>query len=175
MPRVHSVVWVLLGYTAAFVAGVLIALISDEAIRNLIKYSYQFFTGNAIHFTGKDFHILYPTYFYLTCGAVFAALYFLLKTTLWPARLRYVSLFIFVFVSSVVFICFVDGNLKLAECTSCQDGRRAIPYSEIPFAMIIIFSYFLSLFAVWIVRLIRRNLGVKPRQILNGKGGGIFQ
>ena len=175
MSRVQSVVWVLLGCTAAFVAGVITAFISDEAIRNLIKYSYRFFTGNAIHFTGKDSHLFYPTYFYLTCGAVFAALYFLLKSTVWAARLRYASLFFFVFVSSVVFICFVDGNLKLAECTSCQDGRRAIPYSEIPFIMIITFSYGLSLFSVWIVRLIRRNLGVKPRQILNGKGGGVFQ
>jgi hypothetical protein len=174
MPRVLSAVWVLLGCTTAFMAGVAIAYISDEAIRNLIKYSYQFLTGDAIHFTGKDFHITYPAYFYVICGAVFAALYFLLKATSWPARMRYVSLFIFVFISSVVFMCFVDGNLKLAGCTACQDGRKAIPYDEIPFAIIIASSYSLSVFSVWIVRLIRRNLGVRPRQILHGKGG-VFQ
>jgi hypothetical protein len=131
-----------------FFIGIAGVLLGDEFIRASIQYCYLVFSNKQIILNGKDFHLFYPVYYYIIAGIVLAIVTWFLRMSGVRLGLKLALLFVVTSVVSVVVISYIDSQVKLAECSACNDGLRVLSYNSINYASIVSTSLVIALVSV---------------------------
>jgi len=123
--------------------------------RSLTRWVYVLSTNGAITFIGKDID-LWGTYWFQLYFGLWAAILFLYfsNMSLFRATLN-ISIAIFSFIVVVATISSTDAQLKLVECTMCDDGTRQLHFNSIPYLVFALLGFIISL-APRTVQVIRR-------------------
>jgi drug/metabolite transporter (DMT)-like permease len=135
-----------LKYFAAFLLGLILALLSEDSIHKLARQLYASLTYNKIsfHLPKLDFYL--PSVpFMISLGLYNVVLLYLFARQTSKQRLINTFLTIIFLVSTMVLYCYFDANIKLIECTACNDGKRELYYSDIHYTKISIVTLLTSL------------------------------
>ena len=135
---------ILIGITF-FVIGFGTAVFADLFFRQLIQDLFQWTTNNGIQFGGKDFYLFGNPIYFISFGLTFLIFSIANKKREWLKVLRNGILLILIFGIAIIGISALDANLKLIECTACDDGIRRLGYSEINYGLILSISAILSI------------------------------
>lgn len=133
-------------YILAFLSGLAIGFWVEmkSGLRYLIQNLYETLTHHHIQFHGKEFPLFFTPYYYPACGLVGMLVYFGMRNLLWREKVKYAFIAIIIFFVSLTSICYLDANLKIIECTACDDGIRSLSYNEINYSLIILSCAILS-------------------------------
>jgi len=141
----------------AFVIGILIAFYSEGFFRKQIQELYQWSTSNRIHFVGKNFYIFGNGFHYLSFGLTFS----LFVLTNWNKKTNLIIkngiLTLLIFGIVLFGISVLDANMKIIECTDCNDGIRKLHWNEIKYGNILGISSILSIIPSGIMLLRERK------------------
>jgi polyferredoxin len=138
-----------------FIIGLVVSLFTEPYLREWIQYLFKISTNNAIQFTGKNFHLFASSFYYASFGFMMVLFWVVIMDKRCKPRSVFGLLSIIVFALSLTFCCYVNSNLKIAQCTACNDGVRRIHYNEISYEGLIITSLIISILPIG-VRLIRK-------------------
>ena len=129
----------------AFVTGILITFYSEVFFRKQIQELYQWATSNGIQFVGKNFYIFGNGFHYLSFGLTFS----LFVLTNWNKKTNLIIkngiLTLLIFGIVLFGISVLDANMKIIECTACDDGIRKLNWNEIKYGNILGISSILSI------------------------------
>ncbi|MHA7060011.1 hypothetical protein ACWGOQ_0022480 [Aquimarina sp. M1] len=143
----------------AIVVGIGIALFADSFFREQIQNIFRWSTSNRIRFTGKNFHLFSTNFYYFSFGCAF--LVFALGNSD-KKRVEIIKkglISILIFIISVIGISSIDANLRVIECTACNDGIRNISWNGIKYSLILGISILTSTIPS-LISLIRKKNGV---------------
>lgn len=110
----------------AFIIGIGISLFSYSFFREQIQSIFFWSTSNRIRFIGKNFYLFGSNFYYLSIGISFFVL------TLENLNQRLTEIFkngiicFLTFGISLIGISAIDANIKVIECTACDDGIRSL-------------------------------------------------
>ena len=131
--------------TVAFVIGILIAFYSEGFFRKQIQELFQWSTSNRIQFVGKNFYFFGNGFHYLSFGLTFS--FFVLAN--WNKKRKLIIkngiLALLIFGIILFGISVLDANMKIIECTACNDGIRKLHWNEIKYGSILGISSILSI------------------------------
>ncbi|MFY0632061.1 MAG: hypothetical protein JXR05_17005 [Flavobacteriaceae bacterium] len=130
---------------AFFVIGFGIAVYADSFFRQLIQDLFQWTTSDGIQFGGKDFYLFgNPLYF-----TSFALAFLIFSIANRKKKIQKIILngviMILIFGILLTGICALNANLKIIECTACDNGIRRLGYNEINYGVILATSTLLSI------------------------------
>lgn len=139
-----------------FILAACVGYFVYNEFRSLTRWVYELSTNGAITFIGKDVDLLGTYWFQLYFGLWAAILFFYFSNmSLFRASLN-ISIVIFSFIVVVATISSIDAQLKLVECTMCDDGTRQLHFNSIPYLVFALFGFIISL-APRTVQIIRRK------------------
>ncbi|MCD8452722.1 hypothetical protein LNI90_11575 [Tenacibaculum dicentrarchi] len=129
----------------AFFFGIGIALYSDSYFRELIQNIFKLSTSGKIEFRGKDFYILLNEFYYYTFGIGFLTLTVenLNKKLTQVLKSGIISLLIFGLI--LIGISSIVANMKIIECTACENGIRKLHWNDINYGLIVGLSILISI------------------------------
>jgi|TARA_R110002110_G_C13028718_1_gene678614 hypothetical protein len=128
-----------------FAIGFGIAVFLDSFFRHLIQDLFQWTTNDGIQFGGKDFYLFGNPYYFTSFGLIFLIFRIANRKTKPLKILRNGILLIILFGIALIGICAINANLKIIECTACDDGIRRLGYNEINYGLILSFSSLISI------------------------------
>lgn len=135
----------------SFLGGFGVGLWTEFWIREFILDLFVFFTDNHIRFRGK---IFIPLFFGWHYSAIFALIglfcYHAFRVCTLREKIKYASLAVCIFFLVLAVLCYFDSNIKIIECTACDDGIRTLEYSDIRYERIIFASLALALLPIGI-------------------------
>lgn len=149
-----------LGITLLFlILGVAIGLFAEVELREIIQKLYITLTGGRISFIGKNIRLFATEYYCLTFGFWSGSLWLLNRNRTFKQTGLTLVLTTLTFFMMLVFLCYMDSNIKLVECTACDDGTRQLHViHDISYDLIITISLVTSLVpSVWVKRKTRQN------------------
>jgi hypothetical protein len=120
-----------------FLAGVGLSVFLEPFLRSIVLDSYQWTTNNGIQFVGKNFHLFASPVYYSAFGITFSLLALDLFSSPFKKIIINGAIAILIFTIVLTVICAIDANLKIAECTACDDGIRKLRYNEVNYGLII--------------------------------------
>lgn len=128
----------------AVIIGIGLALLADSFFREQIQNIFLWSTSNRIKFTGKNFHLFNSNFYYVSFGVSF--LIFCLGNINKQLKriLKSGILNILIFTVVLITTSSVDANMKVAECTACDDGIRTIHWNGINYGLILGISILIS-------------------------------
>lgn len=119
-------------------------------MKGLIHDLFVFFTDNHIRFHGK----IFSSFFGWPYLAIFALIglfcYHVFRVCTPREKIKYASLAVGIFFLVLALLCYFDSNIKIVECTACDDGIRTLEYSDIRYERIIFASLALALLPIGI-------------------------
>lgn len=124
--------------------GTAVSILLESSLRKLIQTLFKSLTHNAIHFYGKDFHLLASRYYYLSFGVLFLLIWFSWYGLTTRQKLTDGLVTIILFCFAVIAISWVNSNFMIVECTACN-GTRGIHYNDINYDAIIVSGLLASL------------------------------
>lgn len=119
----------------AFIIGIGISLFSYSFFREQIQNIFLWSTSNRIRFTGKNFYLFGSNFYYLIIGISFLVL------TLENLNQRLIGIFkntiicLLIFGISLIGISAIDANIKVIECTACNEGIRSLHWNGINYGL----------------------------------------
>lgn len=129
----------------AFIIGIGISLFSYSFFREQIQIIFLWSTSNRIKFTGKNFYLFGSNFYSLSIGISF----FVLTLENLNQRLTVISkngiMYLLTFGISLIVISAIDANIKVIECTACDDGIRSLHWNGINYGLIIGTSAIISI------------------------------
>lgn len=129
----------------AVIVGIGTSVVLDSFFREQIQSLFILSTSNHIRFTGKNFH-LFSSYFYYSSFALAFLLFFLTNLGLEVKQIIKSGIIsILLFTLAVVVISLIDANMKVIECTACNDGIRILHWNEINYDLILSTSILISM------------------------------
>lgn len=134
---------ILLGFVFFFI-GFGIAIFVDSFFRFLIQDMFQWATNNGIQFGGKDFCLFGNPIYFISYGLAFLFFSIANRNAVLLKVLVNGVIMILIFGIALIGISSLDANLKIIECTTCDDGIRILRYSEINYGMILSISSILA-------------------------------
>ncbi|WP_299840304.1 hypothetical protein [uncultured Tenacibaculum sp.] len=140
-----------------FVIGFGIAIYADSFFRRLIQDLFQWTTNNRIKFGGKDFYLFGNPIYFTSFGLVFLIFSIINKKKKTKKIVLNGILLVLIFGTLLIGISALDANLKVIECTACDDGTRRLGYHEINYGLILATSSLLSLIPSLITILKKRS------------------
>jgi uncharacterized membrane protein len=124
-----------------FIASIYLAFFYDEIYRKIIRHLFSFFTnGKLTFFTPKKYLHFASGEFVSVFGIFITTSCFLLYRQKNRQKIINILFSLFIIITLTMTICYCDSNLKLIECTACNDGTRKIYYNDINYAFIFITS-----------------------------------
>jgi len=141
----------------AFIIGIGIAYYSESFFRNLIQYIFQWSTSDNIKFIGKNFYVFSNKLYFTTFGIGFLILTLENLNQEVNQMLKNVVISILIFGIILIGISATIANMKVVECTACDDGIRNLHWNEINYGLIIGTSAILSIIPSLIRIIIRRK------------------
>ena len=147
-----------------FVIGMSIGFYFGSSFRNIIQDIFRFTTSDKIHFVGKNIFIFSDRTFEYVLGLALAI--FLLSNLNLKLKqiFKNIILCLLIFGLSIFVMSAIDANLKVAACTSCENGIRTLHWNEINYGLIISISGIISI----IPSLIRMLKQIKKPAANNG-------
>lgn len=141
-----------------FSLGAVCAFFLNMRFHRWLREMYVYFSdGRISFFGGKEFFLLDVT-FIICAGSYITALTILL---FYLGRMRKVILHLLISISicifSIGFICWLDSNLKLVQCTACNDGTRKLHWGDIPYNNIFATGVLISLLPL-LISILRQRL-----------------
>ena len=140
------------GVTLLFLLlGIVIGLLAEVGLRVIIQELYIALTGGRISFIGKNFRLFAADYYYLAFGLWAGSLWLLNRKGTFKQATLALALTTLTFFLMLVLLCTIDSQLKLVECTACDDGTRQLQIiNDMPYDLLITFSLLASLLpSVW--------------------------
>jgi hypothetical protein len=142
--------------TLAFIIGIGIALYSESFFREIIQDVFKWSTSDKIKFVGKNMYIFSNKLYYITFGI--APLILTIenlnhKTT---QILKNGIVFFLIFGIALIGIAAIDANIKVMECTACDDGIRKLHWNGIKYGLILGLSAIIAIIPS-LIRIIKRT------------------
>lgn len=128
-----------------FVIGFGTAIFADSFFRHLIQDLFQWTTSNRIQFGGKDFYLFGNPIYFTSFGLVFFTFSVANRKLETIKIVRNGVLTILIFGIALIGVSALDANLKIIECTACDDGIRILGYNEINYGLILTTSALISI------------------------------
>ena len=129
----------------AYVIGVVIASNSESFFRSLIQDIFQWSTSDKIQFVGKNIFIFSNKLYFLTFGIGILILTLENFNQKLIQVLKSITITLLIFGILLIVISFIDANIKVAECTACNDGIRKLNWNEINYGFILGASAIISI------------------------------
>ena len=129
----------------AYTTGITIAYYSESFFRGIIQDIFIWSTTNKIQFIGKNFFIFSNKLYYLVFGIWFIILTFENLEKKFTKVLKNGILSLIIFWISLIGISIIDANVKVLECTACDDGIRKLRWNVINYNQIMTMSVIISL------------------------------
>ena len=121
----------------AFIIGIVIAYYSESFFRGIIQDIFKWSTSDKIQFVGKNFFVFSNKFYFLTFGIGLLVLTLENINIKLTQALKNVIISILIFVILLIVFSATDANLKIVECTACDDGIRKLHWNEINYGLII--------------------------------------
>jgi len=128
-----------------FVIGFGTAIFAHSSFRHLIQDLFQWTTSNRIQFEGKDFYLFGKPIYFTNFGLVFFIFSVANRKLETIKIVRNGILIILVFGIALIGVSALGANLKIIECTACDDGIRRLGYNEINYGLILTTSALISI------------------------------
>ncbi len=139
----------------AFVIGIVITFYSESFFREIIQDIFKWSTSDKIRFVGKNMYIFSDKTYYVTLGMI-PLILTLENLNKKPAEfLKNGIICLLIFGISLIGISAIDANIKVMECTACDDGIRKIHWNGINYGLIIGTSAIISIIPS-LIRIIKR-------------------
>lgn len=129
----------------AFIIGIGISLFSYSFFREQIQSIFLWSTSNQIRFTGKNFYLFGNDFYYLSFGISFLVLTLQNLNQRLKEIFKNVIICLLIFGVSLITISAIDANIKVAECTACDNGIRKLHWNGINYGLIVGSSAILSI------------------------------
>lgn len=143
----------------SFLGGFGVGLWTEFWIKRFIQDLFVFFTDHHIRFHGKVFILFFGWHYWIIFALCGLFCYHVFRVCTLREKIKYASLAVGIFFLVLAVLCYFDSNIKIIECTACDDGIRTLEYSDIRYERIIFASLALSLLPIGIkyVRSQRRS------------------
>ena len=141
----------------AFVIGIGIAYYSESFFREIIQDIFKWSTSDKIQFVGKNFFVFSNKLYFITFGIG------LLILTIENLNLKLTQILksgiisILIFGILIIGISCVNANMKIVECTACNDGIRKLNWNEVNYGLILGTSAIISIIPS-LIRIIKRSI-----------------
>jgi hypothetical protein len=137
----------------AFVLATICAFYLEESYRVLVRKIFKWSTNNNISFFGKNFH-LFPSYqFVLSFGLYISFFIFLIKSLRIKKKLLVTIMVSSIFFISTFLFSYIESNLKIIECTACDNEKLKLHFNHINYDLIFISSLVISLIPLLILKI----------------------
>ena len=140
----------------AFIFGIGIALYSESFFREIIQDIFRWSSSDKIKFVGKNMYIFSDKTYYITLGIIPLVLTFENLNTKTTEFLKNGIICLLIFGISLITISAIDANIKIAECTACDDGIRKLHWNGINYGLTIGTSAVISIVPS-LIRIIKRT------------------
>ena len=141
--------------TLIFLLATFSAFHFEEYYRILIRLLYKYFTADSISFVGKNFHFT-SIYFVLAFG-LFCLVIGIIQfgRTASQIFLSVVLVTVQFFLTTTV-ISYFSSQLRIVECTACDDGKISLQFNGINYDLIFISSLFIATLPILIKTIMNR-------------------
>ncbi|SHJ42556.1 hypothetical protein SAMN04488007_0294 [Maribacter aquivivus] len=147
----------------AFIIGFGIALYSESFFREIIQDVFKWSTSDKIKFVANNMYIFSDKTYYITLGIVPLILTLENLNKKMTTFLKNGIICLLIFGISLVTISVIDANIKIAECTACDDGIRKLHWNGINYGLIIGASAIISIVPS-LIRIIKRTKKASVQQ-----------
>jgi len=147
----------------AFVIGFGIALYSESFFREIIQDIFKWSTSDKIKFVGKNMYIFSDKTYYITLGIIPLILTLENLNKKSTEFLKNGIICLLIFGISLIGISAIDANIKVIECTACDDGIRKLHWNAINYGLIIGTSAIISIIPS-LIRIIKRTKKASVQQ-----------
>ncbi len=128
----------------AFVIGVAIDFYAQSFFREQIQNIFLWSTSGSMKFHGKNFYPFGSNFSFFSFGLAFSLFLFANLKQIPKRIIRSGVLSTLIFVVLVIIISSIDANIKVAECTACENGIRSIRWNDINYGRILGVSILIS-------------------------------
>jgi len=122
-----------------FLLATLSAFYFEAYYRSFIRFLYQYFTAGVISFVGKRLH-----FFSLKFALAFGVFSIFVATTLFERNtfqvLTKILFTIVLFFLATTMISYFSSQLRIVECTACDDGKVRLHFNGINYDLIFLTS-----------------------------------
>lgn len=149
--------------TGLLLVAIVVAFLLEDYYRQLVRFSFKFFNGDKIQFTGKNFHLFASDMFVFVFGLFCSLTFLLLKFSSQPSRLKRTCVTVIIFFVTTILTTAFDSKRLIIECTACDDGIRKLTYNEVTYdkyfiiSLTIAFTYLLTIYLLERKRLGKTN------------------
>ncbi len=140
----------------AFIIGIGIAYYSESFFREIIQDIFKWSTSDKIKFVGKNFYVFSNKLYFITFGIGMLILTLENLNRKFTQMLKNGILSLLIFGILLIGISAIDANMKIIECTACNDGIRKLHWNEINYGLIIGMSVIISIIPN-LIRIIKRT------------------
>lgn len=129
----------------AFVIGFGFALYTESFFRDIIQDIFKWSTSDKIRFVGKNMYIFSDKTYYITLGIIPLILTLENLNQKRTEILKNGIICLLILGVSLFTISAIDANIKVAECTACDNGIRKLHWNGINYGLIVGSSAILSI------------------------------
>jgi hypothetical protein len=147
------------------ISAAILSFYFEEHFRKHIRYLYENLFAHTISFSQPGKYFYFTNAWYVFSFALFMSLlsYFLIQQTWWQ-RLRNTVLAFIIFNVFIMLYCYVDGTIKIMQCTTCNNGMRVLKYDDIEYDIIFIWSLVLAILPAAITHIKKKNPGTLQKK-----------
>lgn len=128
-----------------FIIGFGIAVFLDSFFRRKIQDLFLWTTNNRIQFNGKDLYLFGNPIYFISLGLAFLVFSIANRKNELKKVFRNGIFLILIFLTVLIGISALNANMKIIECTACENGIRKLGYSEINYGRILTLSALASI------------------------------
>lgn len=120
-----------------FLIGIGVSFIGEPYLRSMVIDLFQLTTNGNVQFVGKNFYFFATPFYYVSFGLSFMIFGIDTFTNKTSNNLKNGAVWGGIFFLALIGVCAFDANLKIIECTACDDGIRKLSYSELNYGQIL--------------------------------------
>lgn len=150
--------------TLIFFLSTFSAFYFEEYYRTLIRLLYKYFTADSISFIGKNFHFT-SMYFVIAFGL------FCLIMGINQFGRNFSQISLSMLLETVLFfltttvISYFSSQLRIVECTACDDGKISLQFNGINYDLIFMSSLFIATLPI-LIKTIRNRMKANKKAYL---------
>lgn len=141
---------------ALFILGISLAYYSESFFRGIIQGLYRWTTSDGISFSGKNFYLFGSPLFFFGLASTFVVFYLINNKK--SQIFKNLALGSLLFILTLIVFSAIDANMKIIECTACDNGIRTLHWNDINYGRILGLSSILSLAPSLINRFLKNKL-----------------
>lgn len=142
-----------------FILTSLVAFLTEEYYRQLVRAILIFFSENKIQFIGKNFHLFASLGFVLAFGIFASSMFLILRFTDKGRRVKRLLLTVMAFFMATILITALDAIRLVTECTACRDGIRKLTFNQPSYDSYFIVSLIIAVIYILVLLFLDRRKG----------------